>query len=282
MAELVGRPLLRKLFPKRPDWSHKGDFGKLLIIAGSRNCTGAPVLTSLAALRTGADLVIAACPENASAATSTFPDIITFPLKGDRLSEKHVSKLLTLSLDADAVVIGGGLGQEKHTQKAVVNFLKKLERPCVIDADAIRALSGNMDILKKGFVLTPHANEFLSLTGEDPRKEIEDRKRIAMMYAGRLGTNLLLKGHVDIITDGSRVCTNKTGNPFMTKGGTGETLSGICGALLAMKADPFDAACAAAYINGAAGDRAARKFGQGMLASDLVQEIPNIIKQALK
>ena len=278
MADAVGKPLLRKLFPKRPDWSHKGDFGKLLVIAGSRSYTGAPVLTSLAALRTGADLVVVACPERAASAASLHPDLIVSPLKGDRFSGNHVKEVYNLSLDADAVVMGGGLGDHKDTWKAIINIMKKLQIPCVVDADAIRAATMDKTCLKPNFVLTPHSNEFLALTGEDPRKSPEDRMKIARMYAGRLGVTLLLKGHTDIITDGNRLSTNRTGNPFMTKGGTGETLSGICGSLLAMKANPFEAACAAAYINGAAGDLAAKRSGQGLLASDILAEIPNVIR----
>jgi hydroxyethylthiazole kinase-like uncharacterized protein yjeF len=276
-AELSGNALIRKLYPERPGWCRKGDYGRLLVVAGSRNFSGPTVLCSLAALRSGVDLVVLATPESSAHAPSHYPDIMTHPLGGERLSTSHIKELLSLAAGCDAVLMGGGLGRDGGTKKAILSFLRSVHVPCAIDADAIRAVSGE-GMLRKSFVVTPHTNEFLGLTGENPEKSVEERKRLAMLYAGKLQTNILLKGHVDVVTDGSRVFLNSTGSPYMTKGGTGETLAGICGALLAMKHDPFEAACAAAHINGLAGSLAAKKYGPGLLASDLLAEIPNAIR----
>jgi NAD(P)H-hydrate epimerase len=149
----------------------------------------------------------------------------------------------------------------------------------VIDADAIHAIKEDKEILRDNFIVTPHSNEFYVLTGKKP--EPDEKKRIAIVKeeASKMGCVIILKGHVDVISDGKKVAVNKTGNSYMTKGGTGDTLAGICGALLARDVDPFEAACAACFINGIAGDLAAKKFGEGLMASDLLNEIPNVIKK---
>ncbi|MCK4428760.1 MAG: hydroxyethylthiazole kinase, partial [Candidatus Aenigmarchaeota archaeon] len=131
----------------------------------------------------------------------------------------------------------------------------------------------------KNFILTPHENEFFVLTGEKVLSDLKKRQEQVKRIAGELNTTILLKGNVDMISDGNKIHLNKTGSPFMTKGGTGDILAGICGALLTRGVDCFEAACCAAYINGKAGEIAGRKFGEGLLASDLLKEIPKVIKR---
>ena len=276
----VTKQFVKKLFPKRPDWSHKGDFGKLLIIGGSKTYSGSPALCGLAALRTGADIAIIAAPErSADIAASFSPDLITEPLEGEYFNHRHLRTVFELAERSDAVVIGGGLGRKRETMRAVLRFLKRIALPCVIDADALYALSDKDEIPEGGkTVLTPHTMEFFNLTKKPVGKEIIKRAELVEKDAKRLGAVILLKGHIDIISDGKKTMINRTGTPFLTKGGTGETITGICGALLARGVEPFEAACAAAYINGAAGELAARKFRQGMLASDILEKIPDIIK----
>jgi NAD(P)H-hydrate epimerase len=276
----VTKQILKKIYVKRPDWSHKGNFGHVLVIGGSRKYSGSPAFAALAAFRSGSDLVTIAAPERAADIIATFtPDMITEPLKGNYLHPRHLYPILELAKNADAIVIGGGIERRQETLTFVHNLLKNVKVPCVIDADAIHAVSHNPAILSgRPFVLTPHQREFQSLTKQEIGLDVSQRSEMVKFFAQRFRTTLLLKGHVDIISDGERISHNLTGNPNMTKGGTGDTLAGICGAILGMKFDPFTAACAAAYINGAAGDLAARERGPGLMASDILDKIPLIIR----
>ena len=274
---IVQRSILRKLYKRRPKWSHKGQYGKLLVIGGSQVYTGAPLFAAMAALRSGCDLVHVAAPQRAANIIARTPDLITHQLKGNHFSTRHVKELVEISRRMDAVVIGNGLGTNKETLSAVNAFLKKCKLPTVIDADAIRAVAKNKKLLKNR-LLTPHAGEFFLLTGKSVGNELETRKKAAKDFASRYKCTVLLKGHVDIITDGKKLAMNKTGNVYMAKGGTGDTLAGICGALLARGASAFHAGCAGAYINGAAGDLAAKEKGEAMITSDLIDKIPNVLK----
>jgi len=273
----VDKKLIKKIFKPREKWSHKGHFGRLLVIGGSKRYSGSPAFNALAAYRTGVDLVTIAAPRRAADIIASFsPDLITYPLEGDNLNESHLDDIFVLAEDSDAVAIGGGLERNEETLDTVRRILKGLTSPCVIDADAIHAVASDKKLLNKNFILTPHSREFYVLTGTMP--DMKNRVNLVKKSASELGCIILLKGHIDVISDGKQVAINETGNPFLTVGGTGDTLTGICGALLARKLDPFEAACAACYINGKAGDLAAKKFGEGLMASDLLNEIPNVIK----
>ena len=277
--EIVKQNILKQIYKPRPEWSHKGDFGHLLVIGGSKKYSGSPAFNALAAYRSGVDLVTVAAPRRAADIVASFsPDLITHPLDGDHFDDSHLKEVLELAKTAKAVAIGSGLEREKSTLAAVRKFLKKINLPCVIDADAIHTVKKKSTI-KRNFVLTPHSNEFFALTGLQPEIDVERRVALVKNVATQLGCIILLKGHIDVVSDGIRTAINKTGNPYMTVGGTGDTLTGICGALLARGVDPFDAACAACFINGMAGDLAARKYGEGLMASDLIDEIPNVIKR---
>lgn len=277
--EIVKQGILKQVYKPRPDWSHKGNFGHLLVIGGSRKYSGSPAFNALAAYRSGVDLVTVAAPRRAADIVASFsPDLITYPLDGDYFDESHLKEVLELAKTANAVAIGGGLERCKGTMIAVRKFLKRIELPCVIDADAIHTIKKKSTI-KRNFVLTPHSNEFFVLTGLQPEVDVERRVSLVKNVATQLGCIILLKGHFDVVSDGIRTAVNKTGNPYMTVGGTGDTLTGICGALLARGVDPFDAACAACFINGMAGDLAARKYGEGLMASDLINEIPIVLKR---
>jgi NAD(P)H-hydrate epimerase len=278
--QTVTKQILRKIYVKRPDWSHKGNFGHVLVVGGSRKYSGSPAFAALAAFRSGSDLVTIAAPERAANIIAGFaPDMITEPLKGNYLSNNHLYPILEIAKNADAIVIGGGIERRPETVNLVHNLLKNAKVPCVIDADAIHAISHNPAVLSgRPFLLTPHQREFQALTKQEIGLDVNQRSDMARLFAQRFKTTVLLKGHVDIISDGERVSHNLTGNPNMTKGGTGDTLAGICGAILGMKFDPFTAACAAAYINGAAGDLASKEKGPGLMASDILDKIPLIIR----
>jgi len=277
MVEVIKE--LRKIYKKREKEVHKYNFGSLLVIGGSKIYSGSPTFNALAALRSGVDLVEIAAPERAANIIASFsPDLITHPLKGDFLKREHLKKIYKILENKTGFVIGGGLGREKETFKAVQKFLSEAKLPGVIDADAIYAVAEKPEIVReKNFVLTPHAYEFFILSGERVLDDLERRKNKVIKVARELKTTILLKGNIDIISDGNKIYLNKTGTPYMTKGGTGDTLAGICGALLARKVNCFESACCAAYINGRAGELASKKFRESFLASDLLNEIPKVI-----
>ena len=262
--------LLNQIYKKRPENSHKGDFGKLLVVGGSREYTGAPALVGLAALKSGCDLVYVASPKRAADIVASFsPNLITYPLQGEHLDREHFKAIE--KIQANAIVFGNGLGI--NSQK-LCESMWKTKKPCVVDGDALKFIERK---LNRNFVLTPHAGEFGIMTGEKVSEDLESRKDLLKEYAKGAGCIVLLKGHVDLISDGKEVWENRTGNPYMTKAGTGDVLAGICGAFLARGVGPFEATKAATFISGAAGDLAAKKFGESLLATDILEEIKNII-----
>jgi NAD(P)H-hydrate epimerase len=281
MSVWVKKSLIKKIYKKRPIDSHKGNFGNLLIIGGSKIYSGSPALIALAAINSGSDLTMIMAPERAANIAATFgPDLITYPLKGDYFSEKHVNDVKRVIEKYDAVTIGNGMCRASKTLSAIkstIKFLKSKHMPVVIDADAIHAVAKSK-ILDDSFVLTPHALEFKALTGKKPPQEIDKREKAVEKAAKKLGCIILLKGHIDIISDGERTMLNKTGSPYLTKGGTGDVLTGICGALLARGVKHFYAACAAAYISGKAGQIAAKKYKESLMAVNVIEKIHEVIK----
>lgn len=260
--------------------AHKGQNGRLLVVGGGPY-TGAPALAGLAAYRTGVDLVFVACPEGSRAAISSYsPNLITAPLAGERLSREHVEQLVGMSRKADAVLVGPGLGENEDTLEAVRMLVSACDRPMVLDADALKAVAGDLGLLngRKG-VLTPHHRE-MEILLED-KVPAEDRTGRAMDLASRTGWTVLLKGRVDVITDGTGVKLNRTGNPGMSVGGTGDVLAGITAGLLAKGAPGFKAARMSAFLNGSAGDLAFEKFSYGLMATDLLDRIPQVLRRGL-
>jgi hydroxyethylthiazole kinase-like uncharacterized protein yjeF len=264
------------IYKKRAAWSKKGDFGKLLVVGGSKDYSGSPVFNALAAYRAGCDIVKIAAPEKAARIAKSFkPDMIAFPLDGEYLSAKHVPKIMELQRSCDAMVIGGGLTRGKSVLSAVSLIIKKTKIPAVVDADGLHAVKTK---LNSKIILTPHTQEFYVLSGKRLTTDINERISETKKLALKLSCTILLKGHVDVVSDGKNVHLNKTGSVFMTKGGFGDTLAGIAGALLARGLPAYDAACIAAKINGLAGSLAAKRRGEGVLASDLIEEIPDVIR----
>src|SRR5437867_8182949 len=252
----VSKSILSEVYPKKDPWSHKGDYGKLLIVSGSYRITGAPALIAKAALRAGVDTVFLAGPKRAmDFVAASYPTFINLPLEGNQLELKHVPQIKDFAdeMKITGLAIGPGLWRTDETRKAVVEIVKNFDVPMVIDADAIRAMSDATSILrKKAAVITPHADEFKELTRENVILDVNDRIKKVTEQAKSLGTVILLKGHVDVISNGDKVAINKSGDPNMTKGGCGDTLTAICSAFLARKmnkVDEFTAACAAAYLN---------------------------------
>ena len=269
------------LLPDRNPWGHKGDFGKLLLLCGSRGYTGAAYFAAMGALRAGAGLVFLGVPASIYAIEAVKlnePVVCPLPDEGGMLSETAVPKLLNRLPKMDAVLIGPGLGQSDGTLAVVKAVLENAACPVVADADGINVLRGHRDILRgrsNPTILTPHDGEFARLGGVIGN----DRMAAAMTLAGDLGCVVLLKGHETCVTDGKTLYVNPTGNPGMAVGGSGDVLAGIITALLGQGLAPLEAAACGAWLHGAAGDLCAKALGQyGMLPTDMLNTLPRLLK----
>lgn len=271
--------------PKRDRDSHKGMFGRLVVIGGSKTYSGAPALTSLGAYAVGVDLVYSAVPEAVAYIISGYsPSIISLNLEGPYFSRKHIDELSPFIEKADAVAIGPGLGLNEDTVEAVSNivrYVEKLNKSLLLDADGLKAFSRNKKKLDNPTLFTPHGGEFEILTGKSVTGDIYKKGEIVKSEAEKLGGTILLKGPVDIISDGTKIRYNFTGNPGMTVGGTGDVLSGIASGYLAMGSTPMDAAASSAFINGFAGDLIYKEKGYHILPEDLIARIPYVIEDAI-
>lgn len=281
MIRRLNHELVLSLLPDRNPWGHKGNFGKLLLLCGSRGYTGAAFFAAMGALRSGAGLVFLGVPESIygiEAVKLNEPVIFPLPDAGGRLSADAVPEILTRLHQMDAVLVGPGLGQSEGTLAVVRAVLEKAECPVVVDADGINVLSAHRDLLrgrKLPTILTPHDGEFARLGGVIG----EDRMAAAAALAEELGCVVLLKGHETCITDGTNGYLNPTGNPGMAVGGSGDVLAGVITALLGVGLPPLEAAACGAWLHGAAGDRCAAELGQyGMLPTDMLSALPRLMK----
>ena len=281
MIRRLNHELVLSLLPDRNPWGHKGNFGKLLLLCGSRGYTGAAFFAAMGALRSGAGLVFLGVPESIygiEAVKLNEPVIFPLPDAGGRLSADAVPEILTRLPQMDAVLVGPGLGQSEGTLAVVRAVLEKAECPVVVDADGINVLSAHRDLLrgrKLPTILTPHDGEFARLGGVIG----EDRMAAAADLAHDLGCVVLLKGHETCITDGVNGYINPTGNPGMAVGGSGDVLAGVITALLGAGLSPLEAAACGAWLHGAAGDRCAAELGQyGMLPTDMLSALPRLMK----
>ena len=269
----------------RPSESHKGDFGRLLVIGGSETFSGAPTLVALAALRAGVDLAYVAAPEKTAYAISSLsPDLITIKLEGKHLNPDNLTALQPYVESCNAIVVGPGLGlhpETKKTVKAIVEAVEGARKPLLLDADGLKAFADFKRRLSVPCVLTPHAGEYAILTGRKPPEALTGKVSEVQNAAARLDAVILLKGPVDVVSDGKRSKLNFTGNPGMTVGGTGDVLSGIVGAFLAQQADSFEAAVAGAFVNGAAGDFVLEEKGPHVVATDLINWIPSVLNDPM-
>ncbi len=281
---LITADMVSSKLPERDPQAHKGDFGKLLLISGSTGMTGAACLSASSALRTGCGIVRVGCPQGVQpvlavklteAMTQPLPDIS----KKGVLALRSLGEIRKLSNEHDAIAIGPGLGLHHETQELVRRFITKNEKPIVIDADALTALSGDMNALiesKAPIVLTPHSGEFQRLTGETVPDDIQDRFKIALDFAKNYNVTLLLKGSPTIIACPNGNCyLNPTGNHGMATAGSGDVLTGIIGSLLAQGMTAQDAAICGAFIHGTAGDIAADALTpRAMIAGDMIDSLP--------
>ena len=285
----IRRPLftgpadVRRVVKARSVYSHKGDFGYLLIVGGSDVYSGAPALAGMAALRTGVGLVVIAAPKVIAPTIRSYsPNVIVHSLGSDVVTSDDVPKVTQLIGRSDALVLGPGIGLDPETKRAIplmVDRAVEMNKPILIDADAIKSLAGQVELLKgANTIITPHAGEFNAIAGIDAPPRWRERLPICTQFATKYSCVLLLKGHDTIVTDGQRVRLNRTGNPGMATGGMGDVLSGIIGTFLACGAEPFHAAAAGAYVHGLAGDLVRRAKGFHMVASDIIEALPSILK----
>lgn len=272
-----------RLLPQRPQTGHKGSFGHLGVVAGSTGMTGAATLCGEAGLRSGAGLVTVLCPAALNAILEVkLTEVMTRPLSGgmDRLVEADCAEIEELSADWRALVVGPGLGRDSETGAAVRRLVRNCACPLVLDADALFALVGELEVLRRpGMtppVLTPHPGEFARLTGLSIGEIEADRFRLARKFAIEHGVVLLLKGARTLISapDG-RVRINASGNAGLASGGSGDVLGGLIGGLLAQGLSPFAAASLGAWLHGASADLLSAEIGcAGLLAGDLLRYIP--------
>ncbi len=284
----VDKSILKNIYKKRPEDARKYDYGLLLVIGGSEFYSGSPAFSALAAFKTGVDMVRIIAPKRAADIIASFtPDLAAYPLEGKKLTKEHLAILISMTESAKAaargkaaVVIGGGMGRSEETQSAILEYLSQVSIPAVIDADAINALGQKPEIISgKQCLITPHVREFYVLTGKEVAEFSDDEKiKIVQEQAARLKTTILLKGKIDIISNGEEVATAKAGSPLMTVGGMGDTLAGVCGALLARGINPFEAAQAGIMINDLAGELASKKMGESVMATDLIEAIPQVLR----
>ncbi|WP_296870441.1 NAD(P)H-hydrate dehydratase [uncultured Methanobrevibacter sp.] len=272
--------------------SHKGNNGRLLVIGGSKDYSGAPAIAGMAAIGAGADLVYVASPQNAAEAIkSTSPDLIVKSLEGDKLSLKHSDEILSLVDNVDSVLIGPGAGIDEDTSKLFNVLVAKIKKPIVLDADALKQVELSLIKNREDIILTPHIFEFKSFfkVGDDLKLDIgsydfnkvDENITKFQQITRNIKATVVIKGEYDLILSGNRFKINKSGNAGMTVGGTGDALAGIATSLLSQGLSSFDSASLATFINGLAGDEVYNIKGNGFSATDLVSYIGSVIKNGL-
>ena len=282
---------LPELTPREKN-THKGSYGRVLVLAGSPGMTGAAYLCAKAALRSGSGIVTLGIPESLNLIMETkLTCVMTYPLpetKASTLSNKGRKDILKLCESHDVVALGPGLSQQSETRELILWLIKNIDRTMVIDADGLNALAENVNVLhkiKQNVVLTPHPGEMSRLTGLSSAKNVQKErlntaaqfvKSIQKKSGGEKKIVLVLKGDKTIVADYGKVYVNRTGNPGMATAGAGDVLTGIIVSLIGQGLDVFDASQLGVYIHGLAGDIAAKKKGElSMIASDIIEYLPD-------
>ena len=274
-AGTLERGTIPRPIPRRDPDTHKGTYGRLLLVAGSDGMPGAAILAARGALRAGAGLIYAAIPSSIAASLgAAVPEAVQVWARE--------SWSPPADLDPTAAAVGPGLTRDRRARSLVEFCLARFDRPVVVDADALNIVSETPDLTRAhrpDRIWTPHPGEFERLTGERPRGDAQ-RAEAAARFVRRFGGVLVLKGHRTVVADGSHLYVNTTGNPGMATAGAGDVLTGILGALLAQGLPPFDAASLGVYLHGLAGDLAASRLGEtSLIASDIVEHLPAAILQ---
>lgn len=292
MGSIVSRQIVKQVLKKRLKKVHKKQLGRILVIAGSKQMSGAGLLVVKACLRAGAGVVTAAYPKclanvyRKSVLESLH--LILPQTKTGSLANQAYSRLIKVVDQADGVVLGPGLTRNKQTESLVIRLINNIKKPLIIDADGLNALAdfSKAGILKKRkslTILTPHLGEMSRLTGLPVNKIDKDRKAIAVKYARMWQAIVVLKGHQTVIalSDG-RVIVNKTGGPALATAGSGDVLAGIMATLVVQNPDKyFEATAVAVHLHGLAGDLAAKDLGErSVIASDLIEYLPKALTYA--
>lgn len=281
------RNQIRKIFPGRTSNSHKGQNGKVLIVGGSIEYYGAPLLSALGALYSGADLVYLFVPEsNFDVTRSLYPDFIVKKFPGQYLTHTGVREILEFSTKCDTVLIGPGMKGREVTVRAILELIESLQTPTVLDSTAIEVLKLVKEVpLKQPIVVCPHMNEFENLTSREikEKKGFDEIIKFVRTLATEMKINILLKSPTDVISSSKGdISVNKTGNAGLTVGGSGDVLAGVIASMIAQKADPVDACKIAAYIVGYTGDYLYKQKDYCFSATDLALELPFTIRQILQ
>lgn len=281
--KLNPQKIIRPLLKRNPD-THKNDYGHLLVISGSLGLSGAPVLCSTAALRSGAGLVSVVVPRSVYFQTSSRSlEAMVYPVaetaQGGTISPSASNMIGILMKRATVLAIGPGMGRHPRTDGLIQKVVLQSDVPVVIDADAINAFAGNSRMLKNTrapLILTPHPGEMARLLGIPTEAVERDRKAVALRAAKTLGQCIVLKSHQTLVADPSgNLYRNTTGNPGMATAGAGDVLTGIIAALIGQGLLPFEAAVAGVYLHGLAGDIAAEQVGQiSLIAGDIINALP--------
>lgn len=275
--------------PSRREDSHKGDYGRVFVLAGSKGMTGAAYLASQGALYSGSGLVTNGIPESLNPIMETkLTEVMTLPLEetdDQSLSLKAKPNILGFAKKCDVVAIGPGLGSDGSTKMLVAELLAEIEQPVVLDADGINALEGDMEVLRKrGFrtVITPHPGELARLMRKDVEEIQSNRSDMARSVAEVTGAVVVLKGHRTVVANPEgKLYVNETGNSGMASGGTGDILTGMIASFIGQGIDDYSSAVCAVYIHGMAGDIAAEEVGQfSMTASDILDFLPEAFDKA--
>ncbi len=268
--------------PERARDAHKGDFGRVLVVAGSPGMTGAGCMAAVAAQKAGAGLVTLGLPASlnpvaeiklTSAMSRPLPETGA-PILGERAAEA----VLKMTGEFDVVALGPGVGRDSPTTDAVRRLVRELPLPAVVDADGLNALVGAREALREAEaprLLTPHPGEMARIIGGRPSEVQDDRRGVAARFAAEYGVLLALKGAGTVVTDGERVYVNSSGNPGMATGGTGDVLTGMAAGLMCQGLGRFEALQLAVFVHGLAGDLAARRKGElSMTAEDVLEDVP--------
>lgn len=264
-------------YAPREDERRKGDFGRVVVAGGSGVYAGAPAFNALAALRAGADLVFVVAPRRAADLVAGYgPDLITHPCDAP-----WPEPVAVLAHEPDAIVVGGGVERTGGAHDALARIVLEAPCPLVLDAEALHVVAKRPEILRgKRALLTPHAGEFEVLTGARYPSDAAARRDAVRAAAKRFGATVLVKGLVDVASDGASVLEDPEGSPYLTKGGYGDLVAGAAGALLARGASPLDAAAGAAWLVGRAGKLAAAELGESTMASDALARLPAALREA--
>ena len=280
MAKRTSAELIRQACPVRKSDTHKGDYGRMLLICGAEGYTGAPYLAAQAALRTGAGLIFTAVPRSVYPIVASklhAPMVFPVPDKDGKMSLQALPRLLEYLQTADACLLGPGLGRSGDLDQLVCEIIRHCNCPLVLDADGINAAAAHMDVVREAacpIVLTPHEGEFRRLTQASESERISG----TVALAKELGAVVLRKGHRTVITDGVKCYVNQTGNAGMATGGSGDVLAGILTSLLGQGVPPLKAAAAAAWLHGTAGDLAAAELGEyAMGPTDLIGQLSRLL-----